>query len=89
MIGATAQTFERNPYSGPVSEDIVVVDKYGNAIPVHKGQMIYASPDGEFQQLIGVNGEPTGDRMGRGGHSRQRDPAAKRPHGHRPGFFDA
>ncbi|NDI87664.1 RHS repeat protein, partial [Undibacterium sp. B2R-29] len=74
-----------NPYKGPVTEPVVVVDQHGNAIPVDQGQSVNTSPNGDFQQVIGTDGTPTGDRMDRGGHPRQPDPSAQKPHGHRPG----
>jgi RHS repeat-associated protein len=74
-----------NPYAGPVTEPVVVVDENGNAIPVDKGQRIGASPNGDYQEVVGADGQPTGDRMDRGGHSKQTDPRARGPHGHRPG----
>jgi hypothetical protein len=86
MIGATEKAPKRsNPYKNPASVDIVVVDKYGNSIHLFRGQRIHASPDGDFQQVIGEDGAPSGDRMDRAGHPRQRDPAARRPHAHRRG----
>jgi hypothetical protein len=75
-----------NPYKGSVTEDVIVVDRYGNAIPVYRGQRINTSPNGDFQQVIGRDGRATGDRMDRAGHRDQSDRAARRPHAHRPGF---
>ena len=49
-----------NPYKGPVAEPVVVVDQHGNAIPVDQGQRINTSPNGDFQQVIGTDGKPTG-----------------------------
>ncbi|MDB5959823.1 MAG: repeat-associated core domain protein [Massilia sp.] len=74
-----------NPYKGPATEPVTVVDQHGNAIPVDQGQRINTSPNGDFQQVIGADGKPTGDRLDRGGHPGQRDPSAQKPHGHRPG----
>lgn len=86
MIRATAAAPPwSNPYQGQASVDLVVVDKHGNAIPLRRGQRIHASPDGDFQQVIDNNGAPTGDRMDRAGHPRQRDPAARKALAHRPG----
>jgi len=78
-----ARSGNGNPYNGPVSEDIVVVDRNGNAIPVRQGEDIASSPNGDFQQVRSSEGRPTGDRMDRAGHPRQSDPAAQAPHGHR------
>jgi hypothetical protein len=87
MIASSGPTGEaNNPYEGPVLEPIIVVDRHGNAIPVERGQGMHSSPDGNFQQVIDASGKPTGDRMDRVGHPGQRDPAARRPHGHRPGL---
>jgi RHS repeat-associated protein len=74
-----------NPYTGPVSDPVVVVDQKGNAIPVGGGQQVKTSPTGDYQQVLGADGRPTGDRLDRGGHKGQKDPAAQGPHGHRPG----
>ncbi|MGZ4954573.1 MAG: RHS repeat domain-containing protein, partial [Methylobacter sp.] len=74
-----------NPYAGPVDESVIVVDKNGNAIPVEEGQQINTSPNGDYQQVIGGDGRPTGDRLDRGGHRGQSDPRAQQPHAHRPG----
>lgn len=80
-----AQDGNTNPYAGPVTEPVVVVDGNGNAIPVDTGQQVNTSPNGDYQQVIGPDGRPTGDRMDRGGHRNQADPRAQAPHGHRPG----
>jgi RHS repeat-associated protein len=77
-----------NPYAGPVDKPVVVVDKNGNAIPVDAGQSVNTSPNGDFQQVIGTDSRPTGDRLDRGGHPNQRDPQAQNPHAHRPGVTD-
>jgi len=74
-----------NPYDGPVDEPVIVVDGDGNAIPVDTGESLNTSPNGDYQQVIGPNGEPTGVRLDRGGHRNHRDPRARDPHGHRPG----
>jgi RHS repeat-associated protein len=74
-----------NPYSGPVDGPVVVVDANGNAIPVEPGQSVNSSPNGDYQQVLGADGKPTGDRLDRGGHRNQIDPRAQGPHGHRPG----
>jgi RHS repeat-associated protein len=74
-----------NPYKGPVTEPVVVVDQHGNAIPVDQGQKVNTSPSGDFQQVVGSDGKATGDRMDRGGHPKQNDPSAQKPHGHRSG----
>jgi hypothetical protein len=68
-----------------VAEPVVVVDQHGNAVPVDQGQKINTSPNGDFQQVIGTDGKPTGDRLDRVGHPGQRDPSTQKPHGHRPG----
>ncbi|WP_230473442.1 hypothetical protein [Dyella choica] len=75
-------------YAGPVDKPVVVVDKNGNAIPVDTGQSVNASPYGDFQQVIGTDSKPTGDRLDRGGHPNQRDPQARAPYAHRPGVTD-
>ena len=54
-----------------------------------KGPQVRTSPNGDYQQVIGVDGKPTGDRLDRGGHKGQKDPLARGPHGHRPGVTTA
>jgi RHS repeat-associated protein len=85
---APATDGNTNPYVGPVDRPVVVVDKDGNAIPVDAGQSVNSSPNGDFQQVIGSDSKPTGDRLDRGGHPNQRDPKAREPHAHRPGVTD-
>ena len=81
-----AQTGDNtNPYKGPVDQPVVVVDQHGNAIPVKPGEQVKGSPNGDYQQVLGPDGKPTGDRLDRGGHKQQPDPRAQGPHGHRPG----
>jgi RHS repeat-associated protein len=74
-----------NPYKGPVDQPVIVVDPKGNAIPVDKGERVNSSPNGDYQQVVGSDGRPTGVRMDRGGHKNHKDPNAQVPHGHRPG----
>jgi RHS repeat-associated protein len=69
-----------NPYKGPVDEPVIVIDKNGNAIPVNEGESIGASPSGDYQQIKGPNGLPTGVRLDKGGH-----PNVPYPHAHVPG----
>ena len=85
ITSASSNSGNTNPYSGPVSDPVVVVDQKGNAIPVGGGQQVKTSPNGDYQQVLGADGRPTGDRLDRGGHKGQKDPAAQGPHGHRPG----
>jgi hypothetical protein len=80
-----ASSGNTNPYNGPVDEPVIVIDKNGNAIPVDEGQQVNTSPNGDYQQVIGADGKPTGDRLDRGGHRGQSDPLAQQPHAHRPG----
>lgn len=77
---------DNNPYKGPVNDPVILIDKNGNAIPVGPGQSVNTSPNGDYQQVIGADGRPTGDRLDRGGHRGQADPRAQGPHGHRPGI---
>lgn len=79
-----------NPYNGPVSTPVTVVDEAGNAIPVGKGEQITASPDGSFQQVRDSDGRPTGVRLD-GPHKPQShpgNPEAQRAHAHRPGVVN-
>ena len=82
--GADASAGNTNPYKGPVDNPVIVVDQYGNAIPVNPGEKVNSSPNGDYQQVNDNNG-PTGVRLDRGGHQNQKDPAAQGPHGHVPG----
>ncbi|WP_235603945.1 RHS repeat-associated core domain-containing protein [Luteimonas sp. JM171] len=77
-----------NPYDGPVSEPVIVVDGDGNAIPVGEGEQVSSSPDGRYQQVKDSSGQPTGVRLDKGGHRTHSDPKAQAPHGHRPGVTD-
>lgn len=77
-----------NPYDGPISEPVVVVDPDGNAIPVGEGEQITSSPDGDYQQVRDSEGRATGTRLDRGGHRNQSDPQARGPHAHRPNVTD-
>jgi RHS repeat-associated protein len=85
ITSASSNSGNTNPYTGPVSDPVVVVDQKGNAIPVGSGQQVATSPNGDYQQVLGADGRPTGDRLDRGGHKGRNDPAARGPHGHRPG----
>jgi RHS repeat-associated protein len=81
---------ETNPYNEGrqgVTEPVIVVDPQGNAIPVNEGEYITGSPNGDYQQVIGPDGHPTGVRIDRGGHRGQSDPRARGPHAHRPGVI--
>ena len=74
-----------NPYDGPIDGPVIVVDNDGNAILLETGEQVNSSPNSDYQQVIGANGKPTGDRLDRGGHRNQSDPKAQDPHAHRPG----
>jgi RHS repeat-associated protein len=74
-----------NPYAGPVSEPVIAVDKNGNGIPVETGEQVVGSKNGDYQQVLGADGKPTGVRLDRGGHSGQKDSRARDPHAHQPG----
>ena len=86
---APAPTQNTNPYQGPVSSPVVVVDKDGNAIPVQAGDQVTSSPNGDYQQVRDSNGTPTGDRLDRAGHRNQSDQKAQVPHAHRQGVSDS
>jgi RHS repeat-associated protein len=79
-----------NPYVGPVSTPVTVVDPKGNAIPVQPGQQIQGSKDGRWVQVKDANGQPTGTRID-GGHpaSTHPDPRAQVPHAHVPGHTNS
>jgi hypothetical protein len=76
---APAAEGNTNPYKGPVSEDVTVVDSQGNAIPVKEGQSITTSPNGEYQQVRDRDGAETGVRKD-GSHKSHK----QGPHAHRP-----
>ena len=79
-----------NPFDGPVSGDVVVVDEAGNAIKVPKGNWLTGTKDGKWIQEMkpggGPKGEPTGQRKDGGGHSppKHTDVRANEPHAHVP-----
>ena len=72
-----------NPYKGPVTQPVTVVDDKGNAIPLKAGESITGSPDGTFQQVRGKDGKQTGVRKD-GKHGPTHNPEGKVPHAHRP-----
>jgi RHS repeat-associated protein len=83
---STAPTTNTNPYAGPVSSPVTVVDPKGNAIPVGAGEQLQGSKDGKWTQVKDPNGQPTGTRVD-GGHpaTSHPDPRAQVPHAHVPG----
>lgn len=95
LIGATlgviySEATNTNPYAGPVSAPVTVVDPKGNAVPVKPGEQIQGSKDGRWAQVKDANGQPTGTRID-GGHpaSSHSDPRAQVPHAHVPGVKNA
>lgn len=80
-----------NPFDGPVSEDVIVIDEAGNAINVPQGNWLTGTKDGkwiqEMQPGVGPKGEPTGQRKDGGGHPppKHKDVRANAPHAHVPG----
>jgi YD repeat-containing protein len=83
---SAAASGNTNPYAGPVSNPVTVVDGKGNAIPVKAGEQIQGSKDGRFTQVKDANGNPTGVRID-GAHNptTHPDPRAQQPHAHVPG----
>lgn len=79
-------TTNTNPYAGPVSSPVIVVDPKGNAIPVGAGEQLQTSKDGKWTQVKDQQGNQTGTRID-GGHSSSGhpDPRAQVPHAHGPG----
>jgi len=53
-------TSNTNPYAGPVSNPVTVVDPKGNAVPVGRGEQLQGSKDGRWTQVKDANGEPPG-----------------------------
>jgi RHS repeat-associated protein len=74
-----------NPYKGPVTQPVTIVDGQGNAIPVAIGEQVGGTADGSWIQVKDAKGEPTGVRKD-GAHNPEthQDPRAQKPHGHRP-----
>jgi RHS repeat-associated protein len=83
-IHAAEDSANTNPFTGPVSDKVTVVDAKGNAIPVQPGQQIQGSKDGRWTQVKDANGQPTGTRIDNG-HPSHSDPRAQEPHAHVPG----
>lgn len=52
-----------NPFNGPVSKPVNVVNPNGNVIRVPQGHQLTGSPNGQFLQLRGPTGSPTGLRL--------------------------
>ena len=79
-------TSNNNPFDGPVSKDVIVVDSKSNGIPVKAGEAIKGSRDGKYLQVETKEGIPTGLRKD-GPHKSHshNDPRALVPHGHVPG----
>jgi RHS repeat-associated protein len=90
LIQPMASHANTNPFAGPVSAPVTVVDPKGNAVPVKPGQQIQGSKDGRWAQVKDANGRATGTRID-GGHSpaRHSDPRALAPHAHVPGVTNA
>lgn len=70
-----------NPYQGPVSEPVTVVDPHGNAIRVEQGQKIGSSADGKWQAVKGPGGRQTGTRIDQG-HEGHAPGEGAEPHAH-------
>jgi RHS repeat-associated protein len=89
-IAAPMASQNTNPYAGPVSAPVTVVDPKGNAIPVKTGEQIQGSKDGRWAQVKDAKGQPTGTRID-GGHpaSTHPDTRAQAPHAHVPGVKNA
>lgn len=78
-----------NPYIGPVSDDVMLVDPAGNIIPVKKGEKVTGSKDGSFLQVRDKDNKYTGYRKD-GPHTPigNDDPRHLKPHGHVPGVYN-
>lgn len=85
--GEPAITGNLNPFAGPVSDQIFVVDPSGNAIPVNPGEYLTGSPDSTWIQVRDANGEPTGMRID-GPHWSHADSRALVRHAHVPGIVN-
>jgi hypothetical protein len=85
--GAGKAVKNTNPFKGSVTDDVIVVDPAGNAMPIKAGQQIQGRPDSKMWQVKDQYGNPTGDRLDGLGHPKQIDPKAQLPHGHRVDQF--
>ena len=79
-------TANSNPFQGPVTKPVNIVDDQGNVIRVGRGQSVGGSPDGRYIQVKNSNGRPTGLRKD-GGHKPTTHPdlRGQQPHAHVPG----
>lgn len=86
--------YNTNPFEGPVSGEVVVVDEAGNAISVPSGNWLTGSQDGKWIQEMQPGNKPEGHATGTrkdGGHPqgpKHSDPRALEPHAHIPGVFN-
>ncbi|NVO15640.1 MAG: DUF637 domain-containing protein [Rhodoplanes sp.] len=72
IIGdAWTQSIYNSMKVGPYPEDVIIGDSKGNNIPLAPGETLVGSDDGQYVQVRGVNGQPTGVRGDYGGHSGQ------------------
>lgn len=84
LISDTAETASMMRI-GPFNEPVIVGDPKGNNIPLAPGETLEGSENGDYVQVKGPNGQPTGVRGDFGGHPAQSDPAAQGPYAHVPG----
>ena len=82
----------KNPFEGPIDDDVVIVDGKGNAIRVPQGNWLTGTNDGKWIQERTPdgtkNGQATGLRLD-GGHKPSpvhTDPRSLNPHAHVPGI---
>ncbi len=78
-VGVATNT---NPYNGPVTSPVTLIDPAGNAIPINVGEHIQGSPNRQFEQVYNGD-EPTGLRK-EGPHGPTHKPEGKAPHYHLP-----
>ena len=78
-----------NPFGGPVSDEIFVVDASGNVIIVPHDHQVEGTRDGKWIQVKDQDGVATGTRKDGGGHARERDIRGREPHGHVPGIANS
>ncbi len=87
--------YNTNPFGGPVSGDVVVIDKAGNAIKVPQGNWLTGTKDGKWIQERTPDGTTKGQETGirkDGGRKpgpQHTDPRSLEPHGHVPGVTNS
>ena len=74
-----------NPYAGPVTKPVTVIDQNGNAIPVKAGEQIKTFSDGKWVDIKKADGKTSTKNRIDNCHPEHSDPRAQKPHAHRTG----